>query len=122
MKSERNDKMKPLTSCNLNIRVKKLENETIEKIQFLFRVSKSRYSEKITEKVYTSDSADVSYDSDNNCYTLVFTPDETDLFPENCTVYCDIRPVALNGNVIPVKPISIETGFTLFTRGDADDS
>ncbi len=112
--------MKPLTSCVLKIRIKNLNNEFVEKIQFLFRFSKNRNSNKIIEKLYGSEAKDVTYDSEKDLYLLYFTPKETDLFPEDSIVWLDIRPIFTDGSVVPVELLKIKTTATLFTRSDTE--
>ncbi len=113
--------MKPLTNATLQVRVKGLDHENVERIDFLFKASDDRYSKTIAKKSYSEGSTDVIYAGDNT-YSLHFEPKETDKFPNGSTAWLDIRPVLKNGNVVPVKILNFDITPTLFTRGDIDDS
>lgn len=114
--------MKPLTSTTLLIRIKGLDNSTVEKIDFLFRVSDDRYSKKIIQKVYAPESLNAIFDEENNAYKISFLPEETDKFPNNSTAWVDIRPILKDGTVVPVKMLKFSVYPTLFTRSDVNGS
>lgn len=113
--------MKPWTTAILKIRIKGLDHDSVERIDFLFKAANDRYSNKIAKKSYFEGSTDVTYAGDDT-YNLHFEPTETDKFPNGSTAWLDIRPVLKNGNVVPVKMLNINITPTLFTRGDVDDS
>ena len=115
--------MKPLTHGILKIRIKKIEPDFIDKIDFLFKESDSRHSRMITMKTYDEKSEDVIYAGDHT-YELHFSPEETDKFPNGQPYWIDIRPVTKDGIAVPVKMLKCENTDckTLYTRGDIGDS
>lgn len=113
--------MKPLTNATLQIRIKGLDHDSVDKIDFLFKASNDRYSKTIAKKSYSEGSTDVTYAGDYT-YNLHFEPSESDKFPNGGAAWIDIRPVLKNGNAVPVKMLSHEITPTLFTRGDVDDA
>lgn len=113
--------MKPLTNATQQIRIKGLDHDSVERIDFLFKAANDRYSKTIVKKTYSESSEDVTYAGDDT-YNLYFEPSETDMFPNGLTSWLDIRPVLKNGNVVPVKLLSFKNNPTLFTRGDIEDA
>lgn len=114
--------MKPLTTCILSVRIKDLDNSLVEKIDFIFRTSKNRYSRLILKKKWNEQSSDVTHDEKNNTYNISFKTDETELFASDSEFWLDIRPVLKDGSVPEVGILRKHVSPTLFTRSDIDDT
>lgn len=97
-----------------------VDNAIIDHIDFIFKTKKESSADAISEKSYFSDgSGQVQYDSELGFYSIVFSEEETILFPANGLIYMDTRIVLKDGQIPETEIVSFRVQPTLFDGVDA---
>lgn len=112
--------IKPLTSEDLPISIKNLNNQNVDKIDFLFKKVRNPSADVIVKKTYTNSTNQVEYDKTNEVYKVRLSVDDTGKFLDcmGKTVWLDIRPVIQEDRAIPMELIPVKVAYTLYSRSD----
>lgn len=111
--------MKRGTTPVLKVKIDRIQNSDIYKIEFLFKQVDSELAPEVIQKDYPGE--DVSYDSQNDRYIINLTEEESRLFLEERFCYMDTRITLTNGKIPPTTIEKVMTHKTLFKESDDDD-
>jgi len=111
--------MKRGTTPVLKVKIDRVENSDILKIEFLFKQVDSESAPEVLLKEYPGE--DVSYDSQTDRYTINLTEEESRKFLEERFCYMDTRITLTNGKIPPTTIEKVMAHKTLFQESDDDD-
>lgn len=102
--------MKRRTTPTLKVQIN-IDKDEVSTIIFLFKQIRDESAPVKLEKIYPKD---VVYDSENKCYLIPFTEEDTALFEPQTEFYMDTKITTIDGKVPETDIVRMFMRDTLF--------